>query len=84
MPSVEKILELMRRNPKGVRYDELAKVCDHYFGPPRNNAASHRFYSTPWPGEPLVNIQNHNGQAKPYQVRQVLLAVDKLTDKEAR
>jgi len=24
---------------------------------------------------PRVNIQNHDGEAKPYQVRQVLLAI---------
>jgi hypothetical protein len=29
-------------------------------------------------GEPYVNIQNKNGQAKPYQVKQVLAAIDKL------
>jgi hypothetical protein len=34
-------------------------------------------FKTPWPGDPLVNIQNGNGQAKAYQVRQVLAAIDK-------
>jgi hypothetical protein len=38
-------------------------------------------FKTPWPGDPRVNIQNSNGQAKPYQVRQVLAAIDK---KEAK
>ena len=32
----------------------------------------------PWAGNPRVNIQNFSGQAKPYQVRQVLAAIDKL------
>ncbi len=32
----------------------------------------------PWPGDPRINIQNHKGRAKPYQVRQVLLAIEKL------
>ena len=35
-------------------------------------------FKTPWPGDPRVNIQNAGGQAKAYQVRQVLLAIDKL------
>jgi hypothetical protein len=30
-----------------------------------------------------VNIQNDKGKAKPYQVRQVLLAVDRMVDKKA-
>jgi hypothetical protein len=32
----------------------------------------------PWQGDPRVNIQDHGGEAKPYQVRQVLAAIDKL------
>lgn len=34
----------------------------------------------PWPGDPRVNIQNEKGRAKAYQVRQVLLAMDKLRE----
>ncbi|MFT7564439.1 MAG: hypothetical protein ACI8ZT_002093, partial [Bacteroidia bacterium] len=30
------------------------------------------------PGDRRVNIQNDKGKAKPYQVRQVLLAIGKL------
>ena len=33
---------------------------------------------TPWPGDPRVNIQNDKGKAKTYQVKQVLLALDRL------
>ena len=29
-------------------------------------------------GDARVNIQNHKGKAKPYQVKQVLLAIDKI------
>lgn len=32
----------------------------------------------PRPGDPRVNIQDAKGRAKPYQVRQVLKAIDKL------
>ena len=55
-----------------------SKVCDHFFGEPRQSKSSHRVYKTPWSGNPRVNIQNDKGQAKPYQVRQVLEAIDKL------
>ena len=47
-------------------------------GPPRQAGTSHRVYRTPWPGDPRVNIQDFRGMAKPYQVRQVLRAIDKL------
>lgn len=76
---VDKTLARIRRNPRNVRFDDLRKVCDDYFGPPRARG-SHLFYKTPWQGEPLVNIQPVRGMAKPYQVRQVIKAIDILEE----
>ena len=73
-----KILKKMKANPNGVRFRELQKVCKYYFGEPRHSGTSHCIYKTPWPGDPRVNIQNQKGIAKPYQVRQVLLAIEKM------
>ena len=53
-------------------------ICDHFFGEPRQRKSSHRIYKTPWEGDPRVNIQNAQGKAKIYQVKQVLLAIEKL------
>jgi len=78
VPTVGKIVAAMRENPQNVRYADLHKVCEHYFGPARRTGGSHAVFKTPWPGDPRVNIQNSNGQAKAYQVRQVLAAIDKL------
>ncbi len=78
MPSIETLIHKMRQNPKGIRFNDLCKVCDHYFGAARQSSSSHRIYKTPWAGDPRVNIQNHKGKAKAYQVRQVLQAIDKL------
>ena len=72
------ILSEMRRNPKGVRFKELCKVCDNYFGTARQIRSSHRVYKTPWQGDPRVNIQNNKGMAKAYQVKQVLKAIERL------
>lgn len=78
MISVNELVANMRRNPKGIRFSDLCKVCDHYFGEARQSSSSHRIYKTPWPGDPRVNIQNEKGKAKAYQVRQVLKAIDRL------
>ena len=78
MASIKDILATMRRNPKGVSFTELCKVCDHFFGEPRQSGSSHRIYKTPWPGDPRVNIQNDKGMAKAYQVKQVLKAIERL------
>lgn len=68
----------MRRNPKGIRFRDMCKVCDYYFGAARQTGSSHRIYKTPWRGNPRVNIQNDKGMAKAYQVKQVLKAIARL------
>jgi hypothetical protein len=73
-----KRLERIRANPAGVRFSELCRLCEHYFGPPRQGGSSHRIYKTPWPGDPRINIQSSRGMAKAYQVRQVLRAIERL------
>ncbi|WP_031464591.1 hypothetical protein [Sciscionella sediminilitoris] len=47
-----------------VRFADVWKVGVHYFGMPR-------------PGDPRVNVQNFRGMAKPYQVKQVLRAIER-------
>ena len=77
MPSVATIILRMRNAPRSVRFEELAKVCEHFFGEPRQRGSSHRVYRMPWAGDPRVNIQDDHGRAKPYQVKQVLAAIEK-------
>lgn len=78
MAQIEDTLAEMRQNPKGIRFRDLCKVCDFYFGEPRQVGSSHRVYKTPWPGDPRVNLQNDKGMAKAYQVKQVLQAIERL------
>ena len=80
MANIEDILLQMKRNPEGVRYSELCKVCDIYFGSARQTNSSHRIYKTPWQGDPRINIQNSKGKAKAYQVKQVFWAIEKMED----
>ncbi len=83
MAQIDKLVAAMRNNPANVRYNDLAKVCDHYFGEARQKGTSHRVYKTPWIGDPRVNIQKgKGGKAKPFQVRQVLAAIKKLEEKD--
>ncbi len=82
MPSVEKIIEQMRSTPKNIKFAHLLKVCEHHFGAPRLTRGSHAVFRTPWIGDPRINIQNESGQAKEYQVKQVLQAIDKLMESD--
>ena len=79
MAKLDDILRRMRTSPNDIPFGDLAKVCDHHFGTPRQQGTSHRVYKTPWPGDPRVNIQRgKDGKAKAYQVKQVLQAIAKL------
>jgi len=76
--NIEDTVEKMRAGA-AIRFSDLATVCRHYFGDPRTNG-SHNIYRMPWAGNPRINIQNDQGNAKAYQVRQVLQAIDKLAE----
>lgn len=80
MTAILKVLDQMRREPANVRFSDLKKVCQEFFGKPRQDGTSHAIFKTPWAGDPRINIQDDKGKAKPYQVRQVLLAIQKLED----
>ena len=78
MSSVDELLQGIINNPKDVRFVDLCKVCEYCFGGARQKSSSHRIYKTPWQGNPRINIQDDNGKAKEYQVKQVLKAIEKL------
>ena len=78
MATIDGILKKMADSPKNVRFLELCRVCDSFFGAARQAGSSHRVYKTPWQGDPRVNIQNSKGKAKAYQVKQVLKAIARL------
>jgi hypothetical protein len=79
MERIEKLVTASQQNPTNVRFSDLVKICDHYFGEARQKGTSHHVYKTPWLGDPRVNIQEgKGGKAKPYQVKQVLVAIEKM------
>lgn len=81
---VDDAIAALNDNFKGVRFNELAKICDEFFGKPRRSGTSHRVYQMPWQGDPRVNIQNSKGMSKPYQVRQVIKALERLKVEQPR
>jgi len=78
MTMIDDIVIKMQQKPKGIRFTDVCRVCDHYFGPPRQKGTSHRVYKTPWQGDPRVNIQSAKGKAKAYQGKQVLKAIERI------
>lgn len=69
------IVKRLTTNPKSVRFSELRKVCEHYFGAARQEGTSHIKFKTGLKDPALVNIQADGNMAKPYQCRQVAKAI---------
>lgn len=80
MVQIKKLVARLKRNPQNVNFIDLVKVCSHYFGEPRQQGTSHYVYKTPWYGDPRINIQEKNGKAKVYQIKQLLAAIEKIED----
>lgn len=78
MDSIDDIVKQLERSPSNVRFVDLCKICDYYFGEARQKSSSHRIYKTPWQGDPRVNIQEKGGKGKDYQVKQVIKALKRL------
>lgn len=66
-------------NLKNVKFDDLLKICIKYFDNPRIKG-SHHIFKTPWKGDPRINIQKSGKMAKPYQVKLVQRALNKLEE----
>jgi len=64
-------------NPLNVAFDDLIGLCRKHFGEPRIRG-SHFIFKTPWKGDPRINLQKSGRMAKPYQVRDVKKAIEKL------
>lgn len=80
MDSRDDVVKQLERNPNNVRFADLCKICEHYFGEARLKSG-HHIYKTPWQGDPRINIQNDKGKGKAYQVRQVAKAIKRLEER---
>ena len=64
-------------NPKNVKFEDLIKICIQLFGKPRIRG-SHHIFKMPWAGNPRINLQRDGKNAKPYQVKAVVQAIERL------
>lgn len=78
MGRCQKILQRARASPANLRFEEVCRLAECFgFQFARQRGTSHRLYKYPgWVG--LLNFQNVNGQAKDYQVKQLLDTVEEL------
>jgi hypothetical protein len=77
--TIEEAIQELEANESHVRFSRLLVICKYFFGRPRI-VGSHHIFKTPWTGDPRINLQEDKGNAKPYQVRQVLRCLRRLKD----
>lgn len=68
----EKLLQKAIENPKNLRFTELCSLAEYFGMGKRQNASSHVVYKRSERPFFSQSIQNVNGFAKQYQVRQLL------------
>ena len=82
MEKREKLLAAAEASPSSLSFDELCALAECYgFEFKRQKGTSHRVYGHPslLPTEGgFMNFQSAKGKAKPYQVRQLLRAIENL------
>jgi predicted RNA binding protein YcfA (HicA-like mRNA interferase family) len=75
LPRCEELLERARRNPSGLRFAELCRLAECFGWRCARRRGDHVLYKRPGTMR-LMNFQNAGGRAKPYQVRQLLAAIE--------
>jgi hypothetical protein len=85
MARCEKLLTKAKNSPGNLRFEELCSLAKCYGWEKVGGSGSHRVYMNPSFGDTvgsLMNFQSVKGKAKPYQVRQLLEAIDELINGE--
>lgn len=81
MDKCQKLLQKAQRSPKNLRFDELCNLAVCYGWVLKRQSGSHWIYENerlaPEDGR-VMNFQSDNGKAKPYQVKQLLNAIENL------
>jgi len=70
MDRKEKLLSKATRNPRGLKFDEFRKLLVLCGWIEDRQTGSHQIWYSP--NRHRISIQNRNGQAKEYQVKQFL------------
>ena len=79
MGRYERLLAKAKRNPAGLRLEELCRLAEHAGFEFVRQRGSHRIYRHHGLGGTL-SVQDFRGEAKPYQVRQLISVIEEIED----
>ena len=83
MSKCDKLLEKAKNSPNNFSFAEICQLAECYGFIFQRQSASHIIYEHPTlkiEQNRLLNFQNFKGQAKPYQVKQLLKAISYLSN----
>lgn len=76
-----KLIDRFKNNPRGVKFDDACKIAMLFGFEEKGGKGSHRVFAKEGVKE-IINLQNVGGEAKPYQVRQLLTIIERYGLKE--
>jgi len=79
MANREKLLKKISNNRSGVRFGDLCKLAELYDFRLDRIDGSHHVFTYPGLERPLILQKMKDGKAKPYQVKQVLEAIETIS-----
>ena len=74
--NTKKLLKKILASPTNVRFADMVKLIEGFGFRARRISGSHHIFVHPAVPE-LVNLQEVNGEAKPYQIRQFIRLVER-------
>jgi hypothetical protein len=72
----KQLLRQILNNPKNVKFNDFVSILSAYGFVCTRNEGSHNIYKNRAVKE-IMNVQNVDGEAKPYQIRQFFSLVEK-------
>lgn len=83
MSRCSKLLTKARRSPKNFAFNNIGKLAECYGFVLDRQSGSHMIYEHPAYPDVRMNFQKgRSGNAKPYQIRQLLAFIDELSDSD--
>lgn len=76
MASKEKLLQKIRQSQKNVKFIDALKLAESHGFEVDRIRGSHHILKHHDHEEAFLNLQDYNGEAKPYQVKQILKIID--------
>ena len=81
MTKKEKLLEKAKNNPNGLSFEDFCTVMKHQGWVLDHQRGSHQIWYSP--KSYRLSVQDRNGKAKSYQVRQFLMRLEEEGDDNA-